>query len=115
MQEGVMVRVLISPSGAERLEQARAFVESFPKGTEILIVGASREAADELSRAIGLEAGATFGHYRFTLIGLAARLATGELARCGLAHGTGLGAEAIATRSVFEAHGEGALDYFEPV
>jgi CRISPR/Cas system-associated exonuclease Cas4 (RecB family) len=115
MQEGGMVRVLISPSGAERLEQARGFVESFPRGTEILLLGASREAADELSRAIGVAAGATFGLYRFTLLGLAARLAMGDIAREGLAHGTGLGAEAIATRAVFEADGEGALDYFEPV
>ena len=44
------VSVVASTAVEERLQAARAFVERFGPGTEILIVGATREAADDLAR-----------------------------------------------------------------
>lgn len=107
-----MLHVVVSPSGAERLAAARAFVQDFPPATEILLVGASREAVDDLVREI---AGATFGLHRASLIQLAARLAAPELARRGLAPGSVLGAEAVAARATFEVLARDGLGYFAPV
>jgi hypothetical protein len=42
---------------AERLSAARVFIERFPAATEILIVAASRDAADDLTRRITLTRG----------------------------------------------------------
>src|SRR5437764_242824 len=110
-----MIRFLESASGAERIEAARAFVAALPPAAEALVVGASREAADDLVRHLSVTAGATFGLHRASLLQLAARLAAGELARLGAAPATALGAEALAARVTFEALGAGALAYFAPV
>jgi len=47
-----MFRIIESPSAAARLSAAKAFVERFSPDTEILIVGASRGAADDFARAM---------------------------------------------------------------
>ncbi|HEY6291603.1 MAG TPA: PD-(D/E)XK nuclease family protein [Terriglobia bacterium] len=110
-----MIRILISAAGTERMAAARNFVASFPPAAERLLVGASREAVDHFARTTSLSSRATFGLHRFTLTQLAAHLATADFARRGLSHSTGLGAEAVAARSVFEALEQKALDYFAPV
>ena len=102
-----MLKVFHSSSAAERLRAARAFVERVPAATEVLIVGASRDAADDLARRVTAARGATFGLHRASLTQLAARL--------GVAPATALGAEAIAARVSFEALRERALGYFGPV
>jgi hypothetical protein len=43
----VVIRVAESPAAAERLTAAGAFVQGFPPATEVLIVGASREAVGQ--------------------------------------------------------------------
>jgi hypothetical protein len=49
-----------------------------PPATELIIVGASRGAADDLARAVARDAGATFGITRFSLTELRrARAAAG--------------------------------------
>src|SRR5207244_4210426 len=83
--------------------------------TEVLIVGASREAADDLARRITAARGVTFGLYRASLTQLAARFAATELARLGAAPATQLGVEAVAARVSFETEQEGSLGYFAPV
>src|SRR6266404_3449308 len=110
-----MLKVFHSSSAAERLRAARAFVERFPAATEVLIVGASRDAADDLARRATAARGATFGLHRASLTQLAVRFAAAEMARLGLAPATALGAEAVAARVSFEALGERALAYFAPV
>ncbi|HWO43572.1 MAG TPA: PD-(D/E)XK nuclease family protein [Candidatus Eisenbacteria bacterium] len=104
-----------SGSAAVRLRAARRFLDRFEPGDEVLLLGASRGAADDLARAISLERGATFGLHRLSFTQLAARLAVLELATRGRAPATALGHEAVATRAVFEAQNEGALRYFSPV
>src|SRR5881409_2254680 len=103
-----MLQTFQSSSAAERLGAASAFVERFPTATEVLIVGASRDAADDLARRVTAARGATFGLHRASLTQLAVRFAAAEMARLGVAPATTLGAEAIAAR-------EPALAYFAPV
>jgi CRISPR/Cas system-associated exonuclease Cas4 (RecB family) len=98
-----------------RLRGARRLLERFEAGTEILLLGASRGAVDDLARAISLERGATFGMHRLSYTQLAARLAALELATKDRAPATPLGHEAGATRATFEAMRDKALRYFSPV
>ena len=107
--------MLVSPSAAERLAYARAAVGRCSPGSPVLIVGASRGAADDLARDIAVSVPATFGVQRLSLMQLAARTALAALANEGAAPSTWLGAEAVAARTVFDATNAGALRYFAPV
>ncbi|PYR31799.1 MAG: hypothetical protein DMF92_04220 [Acidobacteria bacterium] len=109
------LRVVTSTSAAARLGAAQHFLSSRPSAAEAVIVGASRGAADDLARAVAKRAKATFGLTRFSLTELAARVAAGRLTGARRAPGTQAGAEAIATRAVFDAVTAGDLAYFAPV
>src|SRR5512132_1915915 len=98
-----MVRLVTSAAAAARLGAARRFVFDASPASEILIVSASRGAADDFARDIARTRGATFGLYRFSLTQLAARLAAPLLARGRLAPTTALGAQAVAARALFDA------------
>lgn len=93
-----MLRILHSSYATERIAAATEFIQSFAAGTEQLIVGASREAADDLVRGIAFARGATFGWHRLSFIQLAARLASPKLAEKGLTPGTSIGNDALAAR-----------------
>jgi CRISPR/Cas system-associated exonuclease Cas4 (RecB family) len=107
--------VLVSPSAAERLAYARAAVSRYSPGRPVLIVGASRGAADDLARDIAVSVAATFGVQRLNFVQLAARTALAALANEGATPSAWLGAEAVAARTVFDATNAGALRYFAPV
>jgi CRISPR/Cas system-associated exonuclease Cas4 (RecB family) len=110
------VRIVESPAIEERLRAAREFVESLGPAAEVLIVGATREAADDIAREIAAQGGgATFGMHRMSLVQLAVRCATPELARRRRAPITTLGLEALTARVTFEARDAGALPYFGAV
>src|SRR5215831_12977788 len=70
-----MFRVITSTSAASRLNAARAALQQLPSSAELLVIGATRGAADDFVRAMAHEAGATFGLNRFSLTELAARCA----------------------------------------
>jgi CRISPR/Cas system-associated exonuclease Cas4 (RecB family) len=110
-----VIRVVESASAAERIEAAQSFLQSLSPGEEVVVIGASREAADDLVRRVSAIGAATFGLHRVSLTQLAARMAAGEMARAGAAPASALGAEALAARVVFEALAAGALGYFAPV
>jgi len=110
-----MVRLVTSTAAAARLDVARRFVLEVPSGTELLIVSASRGAADDFARGIAAARGATFGLYRFSLTQLAARLAAPRLAVARLSPTTALGVQAVAARALFDAERERSLRYFAPV
>ncbi|MEO5898433.1 MAG: PD-(D/E)XK nuclease family protein [Vicinamibacterales bacterium] len=109
------IRVVESSATELRLDQARAFVRERSADGDLLIVGGSRGAADDLSRSIAIASGATIGVHRFSLTQLAARLAAPSLAGGGRSIATGLGSEAVAARAAFDAQQDHALAYFEPV
>src|SRR6266566_2621274 len=71
-----MLRVLQSPSATERIAAAAEFIRSFAAATELLLVGSSREAVDDLVRGLAHTSGATFGLHHFSFTRLAARLAS---------------------------------------
>ncbi len=97
------IRLLETPATHERLDAARAFLRAIRPGHEVLAVGSSREAIDDLVRDVSKDAGATFGIHRFGIWQLVAHVASTELASAGLAPATPLGAEAVAARAAFDA------------
>ena len=109
-----MLRVITSTSAASRLAVARQFLANCLPAAEVLVIGASRGAADDFVRAVACDKGATFGLARFSLTQLAAA-AAGRLARRRRAPGTPAGIEAIAARAVFDAVVGRELAYFTPV
>jgi ATP-dependent helicase/nuclease subunit B len=109
------LRAIQSSSASIRLREARAFLDQFPAGEEVLLLGASRGAVDDLARSIAMDKGATFGVHRLSFTQLAARLGAAELARNNHSPASGLGHEAVAARAAFEAAHDEALDYFAPV
>lgn len=110
-----MLRILQSPSAAERIFAATEFIRGFDAAIELVLVGSSREAIDDLVRGIASAAGATFGLHRFSLTQLAARLAAPKLALDGLVPASSISNDAVAARAVYEALSKGKLQYFEPV
>lgn len=103
--------IVQSSSAAVRLDAVRRFVLDAPPASEIVLVSATRGAADDCARSIAATRGATFGLYRFSLTQLAARLAAPLLAAEGLTPATALGIEAVAARAVYGT----PLGYFNPV
>jgi ATP-dependent helicase/nuclease subunit B len=108
-------RIVEAASAATRLDAAAAFLRRFPRHQPVLIVAATRGAADDLARRIAMEQGATIGLSRFSLTQLAARVAATGLAGQGIAPSTALGSEAVAARVAFDAVRERTLGYFGEV
>ena len=109
------LRAVQSASAATRFRAARAFVDQFAQGDEVLLLGASRGAVDDFARMIAIDRGATFGLHRLSFTQLAARVAAAGFAARQQSPASGLGHEAVAARAVFEAAKDDALDYFAPV
>jgi CRISPR/Cas system-associated exonuclease Cas4 (RecB family) len=109
------VRVYSSPSAAQRLSLARDLLRACAPGARVLIIGASRGAADDLARDVAASVPATFGIQRFSLTQFAAKTAILALAADRVTPSTRLGAEAVATRALFDAGRDQSLRYFEPV
>src|SRR5919202_1510644 len=98
------IEIVESTSASRRLDAALAFLRNYPPAHPIVVVGATREAADDLARRVAAERGATVGLMRFSLTQLAARVAARALGGRGIAPSTDLGSEAIAARVAFDAH-----------
>jgi ATP-dependent helicase/nuclease subunit B len=109
------LRVCVSASAADRLSAARDVLRESTPGTRVLIVGASRGAADDLARDAAATVPATFGLQRLSLTQLAAKTAILTLASEGLTSSTWLGTEAVAARVAFDATRDASLDYFSAV
>jgi len=110
------IRIAESSATELRLAEARAFVARYAaEAADVLIVGASRGAVDDLARSLAIGGRATIGIHRFGVTQLAVRLAAPALAADGYSLSTYLGAEAVAARAAFEAQHDDALVYFAPV
>ena len=104
---------IVSPSAATRLDAVRARLKDV--APPLLIVGASRAAADEFALGLAAERGATFGVARVSLTELVAKLAVPALARQGLTPSAILSDEAVAARVADDLLKNNELEYFEPV
>ena len=108
-------KIIVAPRAAERIEAARGWLRALRSDAEALVIAPSREAADDLVRALAAGGGALFGLHRLTLNRLAGLLAQPELLEAGLAPAGALAVEAIAARVVNRLSETGALSYFAPV
>src|SRR5215471_942849 len=107
--------VATSAVNLRRIGRARAWLESRVLAEEVLIIGASLDAANELARRVAEEKGAAFGWHRLTLPQLAAALAAPVLAERKLAPLSRLGAEAIVARVVHRLKAKCGLGRYQPV
>src|SRR5262249_51436431 len=97
-----MVRVVRSTSAAARLAAAAEFLQTRPPFAEVIVVGASRGAADDLAREVSRRLGATFGIHRFSLTELAARAAA-QAFEGGRTPGTQAASQAMTGGATFAA------------
>jgi CRISPR/Cas system-associated exonuclease Cas4 (RecB family) len=104
--------LLESPSAAARRDRARGWLLAQPPGTEVLVVGGSSEAVDQLLREAARERGAAFGWHRATIVKLARTLAEEPLAALAAVPVGRLVAQAVVTRVVHEAQAQGKLGRF---
>jgi CRISPR/Cas system-associated exonuclease Cas4 (RecB family) len=108
-------RIIVATAAATRVAEARAWLDAYAAAAEVLVVGASWDAADDLVRAAALAQGARFGTTRLTLGTLAGILATPTLAAAALVPAGGLSLDAIAARAVHALAMDDALAYFTPI
>jgi hypothetical protein len=81
-----MSRIAITSSAARtRIRRAEAWLESHNPDEELLVIGATLDAANELARQVVKRKGAAFGWHRLTLPQLAFAIAAPVLAARGLA------------------------------
>ena len=108
-------RIFISASNQRRLEKASEFFGELPTNSEVLVLAATRGAADDFVRACCRSRPGLFGVHRFTVTQLASTLATEAMAEQRLAPAGDLSAVALAARSIQACREAGQLPYFEPV
>jgi ATP-dependent helicase/nuclease subunit B len=104
-----------SAANHRRIGRARTWLESRLVDEEVLIIGASLDAANELARKVAEEKGVAFGWHRVTLPQLAAALAAPLLAERKLVPISHLNAEATVARVVHRLKAEAGLGRYQPV
>ncbi|HEX6164766.1 MAG TPA: PD-(D/E)XK nuclease family protein [Vicinamibacterales bacterium] len=104
---------IVLPSAAARLDAARARLAG--AAPPLLVIAATRAAADEFAFSIAHQSGATFGVTRSSVAELVARLAVPALARKGLTPSAPLSDEAVSARITHDLLTADALQYFAPV
>jgi ATP-dependent helicase/nuclease subunit B len=100
---------ITSAVGHRRIRRAREWLEARAAAEEVLIVGATLDAANELARGVAKEKAAAFGWHRLTLSQLANAIATPALATRQLTPLSPIGTEAIVTRIVYRLNEQGRL------
>lgn len=111
-----MMHVHVSPASAVRREVVATFLRDAAPGQDTLLVGVTREAADDAVRAFLRErGGATFGLHRLGFGQLVSHLGTPHLAKHGLAPASPLATQAAAARAAFDAKRRGDLPRLGPV
>jgi ATP-dependent helicase/nuclease subunit B len=106
---------IISAANYCRIHRASAWLDGRTAAEEVLIVGPTLDAANELVRAVAKQKGAAFGWHRLTLSQLAATIAAPALATRGLIPLSRIGTDAIVARLVHRLNQEGRLSRYETV
>ena len=107
-------RVVTALAVRDRLNASEEFIETVT-GQEVLIVSATRMAADELARRFCLKTAGSLGIHRFSLGALAIEIASPRLALSGKSVLDGIAVDALAARAVQECRDRSSLEWFEPV
>ncbi|HXZ15003.1 MAG TPA: hypothetical protein VEH77_03380, partial [Roseiarcus sp.] len=111
-----MSRIAVKSSAARtRIRRAEAWLESRKPDEELLVIGATLDAANELARKVAKKKGAAFGWHRLTLPQLAFAIAAPVLAAHGLTPLSRIGADAIVARFVHRMNAEGKLSHYQSV
>jgi ATP-dependent helicase/nuclease subunit B len=106
--EGMMKgTAVIAFANHRRLRRAQAWLECRTSAEEVLVIGPTLDAANELSRKVAIERGAAFGWHRLSLSQLAAAVAAPLLGRHRLVLLSRLGTVAIATRVLHRLKAQG--------
>ena len=106
---------IISAANYCRIRRASAWLKGRAAAEEVLIVGATLDAANELVRVVAKQKGAAFGWHRLTLSQLAATIAAPALAARGLIPVSRIGTDAIVARLVHRLNQEGRLSRYQTV
>jgi ATP-dependent helicase/DNAse subunit B len=109
------VMAILSVSSKRRLAWARAWLDSRGRIEEILLLGATLDAANELARVGARHKGAAFGWHRLSMLQLASAVAAPVLATRGLVPITRAGTEAVVTALLQRLRAEGELSRYEAV
>jgi ATP-dependent helicase/nuclease subunit B len=107
--------VVTSVASRPRIDHARAWLETRDVAEEVLIIGASLNAANELARSLAKIRGAAFGWHRLTLAQLVLNIAGPELADREIASISQIGAEATVTRLLHRLRIELRLGRFQRI
>jgi ATP-dependent helicase/nuclease subunit B len=103
-------RIVVSASVSEARRSAAEWLAPVLGTSEVIIVGATRDSADEFARS--LPGAGALGVHRFTLIQLAAVIGARGMAEAGVAPVSGLASEAIAARVSDRLCRQRKLPYF---
>jgi ATP-dependent helicase/nuclease subunit B len=109
------VRAVTSSVGHRRIHRAQRWLENRAAAEEVLIIGATLDAANELARRVAKKKGAAFGWHRLTLPQSAFAIAAPILAARGLTPLSGIGARAFVARLVHRLNIEGRLRHYQSV
>src|SRR5262245_12473987 len=108
------VRIITALAARDRLKACEEFLRA-AGGEEILIVSATRMAADELARTLCLDNGGGFGIHRFSVGALAVEIASPQLALSGKSVLAGVAVDALAAHAVQDCRSGPGLTWFEPI
>src|SRR6516225_8099204 len=101
--------VVTSAAGLHRIALARDWLGGRAPAEEILIIGASLGAANELARSLAQEKRASFGYHRLTFAQLASALARPVLVAQRTVPLGALGVQAVANRTIHKLSEVGEL------
>ena len=105
-----MNRIAVTSSATHyRIRRAEAWLENRASTEEVLIIGATLDASNELTRRVVKKKGAAFGWHRLSLAQLAFAIAAPVLAARNLTPLSRIGADALAARLVHRMNAEGRL------
>ncbi|WP_079543011.1 PD-(D/E)XK nuclease family protein [Bradyrhizobium lablabi] len=107
--------IAISSENSRRIRRASVWLENRAPAEEVVMVGASLDAANELTRNVVKYRGAAFGWHRLTLSQLAASVAASELANKGLTPVSRIATDAIVARFLHNLKADGRLGRFQPI
>src|SRR5690242_19973869 len=109
-----MKKLVTAFETGNRVAAAIELLEAF-RDREVLIIGGTRAAADELVRQICNRGGAVFGVRRYTPLQLAVEAATERLVQAGKTVLAGVAVDALAARAVYECRRQEKLEWFDAV
>jgi hypothetical protein len=101
--------VITSAAGHHRIARCRDWLKARAPAEEILIIGATLGAANELARSLAQEKRASFGYHRLTLAQLASALARPVLTAQRTVPLGALGIQAVANRAIHRLSEAGGL------